>query len=111
MGASKRSDPHYGQPPTLCWLPHDPLVDPQRLKPHSPKEDPFMKYVFGFAMGLVMLAGVAVTTKVQTQTPAPRPAPTYESNIQGVWKGLHNKLLAMAKDTMLPEDKFGWRPH
>ena len=42
--------------------------------------------------------------------PARPPAPqTYEEYIFVVWRGLHNKILAMAKD--FPEDKFDWKPH
>ena len=36
------------------------------------------------------------------QTPAPKPPPTYEQVIVNTWKNLHNKILAMAKDTVFP---------
>lgn len=38
-------------------------------------------------------------------------APTYESVIAQSWKSVHDKILAMAKDTMFPDDKLGWKPH
>lgn len=41
----------------------------------------------------------------------PRPPATYESSIATTWKNLHNKILAMAKDTEFPDDKLGWKPH
>ena len=40
-----------------------------------------------------------------------KPAPTYETVILNQWRNMHNKILAMAKDTMFPDDKLGWRPH
>jgi hypothetical protein len=40
-----------------------------------------------------------------------KPAPTYESVILNQWRNMHNKILAMAKDTQFPDDKLGWRPH
>lgn len=40
-----------------------------------------------------------------------KPAPTYESVIANQWRGIHDKLLAMAKDTQFPDDKLGWKPH
>lgn len=42
---------------------------------------------------------------------APRPPATYESTIVNSWKNVHNKILAMAKDTQYPDDKLGWKPH
>jgi hypothetical protein len=47
------------------------------------------------------------------QTPAARPPgpTTYEEFIVATWKSLHDKILTMAKDTVFPEDKLGWKPH
>ena len=39
----------------------------------------------------------------------PQAPPTYEGTVFATWKGLHDKLLTMAKD--FPEDKYGWKPH
>jgi hypothetical protein len=40
-----------------------------------------------------------------------KPAPTYETTILNSWKSVHNKVLAMAKDTTFPDDKLAWKPH
>ena len=40
-----------------------------------------------------------------------KPAPTYESVIANQWRSIHDKILAMAKDTQFPDDKLGWKPH
>jgi hypothetical protein len=40
-----------------------------------------------------------------------KPAPTYETALQNSWKSVHNKILAMAKDTQFPDDKLSWKPH
>ena len=45
------------------------------------------------------------------QTPAPKPPPTYEQVIVSTWKNLHNKILTMAKDTVYPDAKLGYKPH
>ncbi|MEZ5290026.1 MAG: hypothetical protein R2745_03005 [Vicinamibacterales bacterium] len=37
--------------------------------------------------------------------------PTYEQVVVRTWKGLHDKILAMAKDTVYPDAKLGWKPH
>ena len=52
-----------------------------------------------------VLAGAA-----QGQTPAPPPL-TYERVISMTWKNLHDRILEMAKDTVFPDDKLGWKPH
>src|SRR5262245_19620310 len=41
----------------------------------------------------------------------PQPPPTFESNVVRTWKALHNKILDMAKDTVFPDAKLGWKPH
>ena len=42
---------------------------------------------------------------------APQPPATYEAAVATTWKNLHNKILAMAKDTVFPDAKLGWKPH
>ncbi|MGE0815946.1 MAG: DinB family protein [Vicinamibacterales bacterium] len=37
--------------------------------------------------------------------------PTYEQVVVRTWKGLHDKILTMAKDTVYPDAKLGWKPH
>ena len=51
-----------------------------------------------------------LTGAAQGQTPAPPPL-TYELAITMTWKNLHGRILEMAKDTVFPDDKLGWRPH
>ena len=64
---------------------------------------------------LVLLVAANATLNVltgaaQSQTPAPPPL-TYEQVITSTWKDLHDKILEMARDTVFPEDKLGWKPH
>ncbi len=40
-----------------------------------------------------------------------KPSPTYETALARSWENVHNRILAMAKDTVYPDDKLGWRPH
>ena len=51
-----------------------------------------------------------LTGAAQGQTPAPPPL-TYERVITSTWTSLHDKILVMAKDTMFPDEKLGWKPH
>jgi hypothetical protein len=57
--------------------------------------------------------GARQDSSTGAQTPAARPpAPaTYEDFIVNTWKGIHDKILTMAKDTVFPDDKLGWKPH
>ena len=48
---------------------------------------------------------------LRAQGAAPQAPPTWETSVANTWKGLHNKILAMAKDTQFPDDKLGSRPH
>jgi hypothetical protein len=57
---------------------------------------------------LVLALGVSAA---QAQTSTPKPPPTYEQVIVRNWKGVHDKLLVMAKDTVYPEAKLGYKPH
>jgi hypothetical protein len=40
-----------------------------------------------------------------------KPSPTYESALAQSWEEVHNKILAMAKDTVFPDAKLAWKPH
>jgi hypothetical protein len=51
------------------------------------------------------------SSAASAQTAAPKPPPTYEQVIVNTWKNLHNKILTMAKDTVFPDAKLGWKPH
>ena len=59
---------------------------------------------------LLVAAIAALNVAAQGQTPAPPPL-TYERVIISTWKNLHDKILVMAKDTVFPDDKLGWKPH
>jgi hypothetical protein len=58
-----------------------------------------------------ILAALTVGSGVVTLAEQAKPAPTYESVILNQWRNLHNKILVMAKDTVFPDDKLGWKPH
>jgi hypothetical protein len=66
-----------------------------------------MKRVIAVAAVMLMAFGASGFA----QTAAPKPPPTYEQVIVNQWKSMHNKILAMAKDTQFPDDKLGWKPH
>ncbi len=55
------------------------------------------------ALTMIVLVALALgASAAMAQTPAPKPPPTYEQVIVNTWKNLHNKILAMAKDTEYP---------
>ena len=58
-------------------------------------------------MAVLMLGASAASA----QTTTPKPPPTYEQVIVRNWKGMHDKILMMAKDTVFPEAKLGYKPH
>jgi hypothetical protein len=57
---------------------------------------------------MLLLLLLAATSSAQQSA---RPPATFESTITNTWKNLHNKILTMAKDTVFPDDKLGWKPH
>jgi hypothetical protein len=61
--------------------------------------------LFSVVAALVLMSGQLALAQ------APRPPATFESTIVNSWKNVHNKILAMAKDTQYPDDKLGWKPH
>jgi hypothetical protein len=58
------------------------------------------------ALALTLGAAIPAAQAGRGQQP-----PTYENQVATVWKTLHDKLLAMAKDTQFPDDKLGSKPH
>ena len=60
------------------------------------------------AAPIAAMLSVFLTAAVLEQA---KPTPTYETAILNTWKSLHDKILTMAKDSMYPDDKLGWRPH
>jgi hypothetical protein len=67
-----------------------------------------MRRLLTFALLLLLPLGLA--RPLSAQQPSQPPA-TYESMVVATWKALHNKILAMAKDTQFPDDKLGFKPH
>src|SRR5262245_35838373 len=65
-----------------------------------------MKRLSLLAVTALMLGSNAVAIAEQA-----KPAPTYETAILNSWRSIHNKILAMAKDTVFPDDKLSWKPH
>jgi hypothetical protein len=59
--------------------------------------------------GAVLVAVVAMTGVSAQQ--APQTAPTWEAMTARTWRGLHDKILAMAKDTEFPDAKLESKPH
>jgi DinB family protein len=55
---------------------------------------------------IVMFGFGNVATAQQPKAPA-----TYEQALLNQWRSVHDKILTMAKDTVFPDDKLGWRPH
>jgi hypothetical protein len=61
-----------------------------------------------FAFVLVLLAVPATRAAAQS---TPQQPPTWEQQTLRTWQAVHNKILAMAKDTVFPDDKLETRPH
>lgn len=60
--------------------------------------------------GNLVVALLAAVTQLPAQA-APQAPPTWEQMLARQWKGLHNKILTMAKDTLFPDAKLETRPH
>ena len=60
---------------------------------------------------IVLIALMLGASAASAQTTAPKPTPTYEQVIVRNWKGIHDKILVMAKDTVYPEAKLAYKPH
>src|SRR5688500_2040847 len=64
------------------------------------------------AVTMMTLAAVTLDASAAlAQTTTPKPPPTYEQVIVRNWKSTHDKILAMAKDTVFPEAKLTYKPH
>ncbi len=61
-----------------------------------------------FAASLLLVFGLSTALAAEQ---APQPPPTYEAAVLRTWKALHDKILVMAKDTVYPDAKLGWKPH
>jgi hypothetical protein len=64
------------------------------------------------AVTMIMFAVLTLgASAAPAQTTTPKPPPTFEQVVVRSWKNTHDKILAMAKDTVYPEAKLGWKPH
>jgi DinB superfamily len=61
-----------------------------------------------YALSIALLASGSVAALMAAQA---KPAPTYESALSRSWEDVHNRVLAMAKDTVFPDSKLAWKPH
>ena len=61
-----------------------------------------------YAVSIALLASGSVAAMMVEQA---KPAPTYESALSRSWEDVHNRVLAMAKDTVFPDSKLAWKPH
>lgn len=66
---------------------------------------------FSAATTIVLAALTLGVSAAVSQTTTPKPPPTYEQVIVRNWKATHDKILTMAKDTVFPDAKLGWKPH
>jgi DinB family protein len=61
-----------------------------------------------YAVSIALLASASAAAMIVEQA---KPTPTYESALSRSWEDVHNRVLAMAKDTVFPDSKLGWKPH
>ena len=60
------------------------------------------------ALSIALLASSSGAAIIVEQS---KPAPNYETALARSWEDVHNKILTMAKDTVFPDAKLGWKPH
>jgi len=63
---------------------------------------------FSLVLAIAVLASGSAAAIIGAQA---KPSPTYESALARSWEDVHNKILTMAKDTVFPDAKLGWKPH
>ena len=63
------------------------------------------------AAAIALAAGVSAFAASGAQGAAQPAPPTFETSVVNTWKRLHDKILAMAKDTQYPDDKLSFKPH
>jgi len=67
------------------------------------------------ATSALLVAALSIAGIRAQQAPAAPPAAPTAADFQRAlarsWKSLHDKILVMAKDTVFPDDKLGWKPH
>lgn len=60
------------------------------------------------ALAFLVFTALPATSLAQRAGQTP---PTWEAQMLRSWRGLHDKILVMAKDTLLPDAKLETRPH
>jgi hypothetical protein len=63
------------------------------------------------AAAIALAVSVSLSASPDSQNQTPQAPPTFESTVVRTWKALHDKILAMAKDTQYPDDKLSFKPH
>jgi len=63
------------------------------------------------AVTMIVFAALTIGASAALVQTTPKAPPTYEQVIVRSWKEIHNKILAMAKDTVYPDAKLSWKPH
>jgi hypothetical protein len=63
------------------------------------------------ALTMTLLALTLGVSVASAQAPPAKAPPTYEQVVVRNWKATHDKILIMAKDTVFPDAKLGWKPH
>jgi hypothetical protein len=60
------------------------------------------------ALSIALLASGSAAAVIVEQA---KPTPTFETAVARSWEDVHNRVLAIAKDTVFPDDKLAWKPH
>lgn len=60
------------------------------------------------AVSIAVLASGSAATVIGQQA---KPTPTYETALARSWEDVHNRILAIAKDSVFPDGKLAWKPH
>jgi hypothetical protein len=59
----------------------------------------------------IIIGAAGASSAVAADRAAAKAPPTYEQVIVRNWKGIHDKILVMAKDSVFPEAKLSYKPH
>ena len=71
-----------------------------------------MKKLATSALLVAALSFTGVHAQQAPEAPAgPPTAADFQTALARSWKAVHDKILVMAKDTVFPDDKLGWKPH
>src|SRR5688572_23373580 len=59
------------------------------------------------AVSIALLASGSAAAVLVEQA---KPTPTFETALARSWEDVHNRILAIAKDPVFPDDKLAWKP-